>query len=623
MYALMFINVCFLGFASYGNVPASMSVGMPVALVAAMLVRAGLWLRRRHVSPGPAAIRRYLAATIMVSAILSSIFGGWGLLLFDEAAPATSVPVALYIFLGSISCCYCLQALPAAGRLVLLFGALPVTIRLFLATDPYLNVIGVNFVFVAGFMLWTLSTSYDGFVEVLVSRSEMQAEQLRARQAEQRAHELASLDPLTSLPNRRALEERLDGLEAEGAETASLGLLMIDLDMFKSVNDVHGHGVGDQLLQETASRLRRLVGSSGIAYRLGGDEFAVTIELRNGDHEPVRSIANRIIQDIATPFMIEGIVHHVGASIGISLYPHDARDRLTLMRRADIALYKAKELGGSQHRAFEQQMDAEIRRRARLERDLRADLERDAFHPFYQPIVNLVTSEVVGFEMLARWIRADGRTVGPDQFVPIAEECGLIQELTLSLVERACVDAARWDQRLTISVNVSPVQLKDPWFGEKLLAVLARRGFPARRLALEITENALIVEPANAKMTVQSLKNQGMLIGLDDFGTGYSSIQHLRMLPFDKIKIDRSFIADFQTNPESRKMVLAMIGLASTLDMTVVAEGIESADTADLLQRLGCAEGQGYYFGKAMTAAQVDELLDRAVPGGDRQASRR
>ncbi|MBY8825607.1 putative bifunctional diguanylate cyclase/phosphodiesterase [Sphingomonas colocasiae] len=620
MYALMFINVCFLGFVIYGNVPAGMSVGVPVALIIAMMIRTWFWLRRRRTTPRPDTIRRYLRITVVMAAVLSSMFGGWGLLLFTEADPARSVSVALYIFLGSISCSYCLQALPSAGRLVLLFGAAPVTVRLLMADDPYLSVIGVNFVFVAGFMLWTLSTSYRGFVEVLVSRDEMQAEQLRARLAEQRANELASLDPLTNLPNRRALEERLDRLDAGGAGQSPLGLMMIDLDMFKSVNDVHGHGVGDQLLQETARRLGRLVGASGTAYRLGGDEFAVTIELSGSDYDPVRRAANRIIQEIAMPFTIEGIVHHIGASIGISLFPRDACDRLTLMRRADIALYKAKELGGSQHRAFEQQMDAEIRRRATLEREIRADLKRDAFQPFYQPIVNLVSSEVVGFEMLARWTRADGRLVGPDQFVPIAEECGLIQDLMLKLLDRACLDAGAWDQRLTISVNVSPVQLKDSWFSEKLLAVLARHGFPARRIALEITENALIVEPANAKTTIESLKNQGMLIGLDDFGTGYSSIQHLRMLPFDKIKIDRSFIADFHTNPDSRKMVLAMIGLASNLDMTVIAEGIESADVAERLRSLGCTEGQGYYFGKAMTAAQVDELLGRVSRRGSRQA---
>ncbi len=622
MYALMFINVCFLGFASYRDVPVAMSVGMPAALVVAMVVRAGLWMRRWRVPPQPDTIRIYLKSTIAIAAILSSVFGGWGLLLFTEADPARSASVALYIFLGSISCAYCLQALPTAGRLVLLFGAAPVTLRLFIATDPYLNLIGINFVFVAGFILWTLSTSFIGFSEVLISRGEMQTEQLRARLAEQKAHELAYLDPLTSLPNRRALEERLDKLSADHPEKTPLGLMMIDLDMFKSVNDVHGHAVGDQLLKDVAKRLSRLVGTAGCAYRLGGDEFAVTIELSGDDFDPVRSTAHRIIQEVSTPFTIEGFVHHIGASIGISLFPRDATDRLTLMRRADIALYKAKEHGGSQHRAFEQHMDAEIRRRATLERELRADLNRDAFHPRYQPIVNLASGDVVGFEMLARWERADGRRVGPDQFIPVAEECGLIQELMLKLLHQACSDAGAWDPQLTISVNVSPVQLKDTWFSEKLLAVLTRNGFPPSRIALEITENALIVEPANAKVIIESLKNQGMLIGLDDFGTGYSSVQHLRMLPFDKIKIDRSFISDFQTSADSRKMVLAMIGLASNLDMTVIAEGIESAEVAECLRQLGCAEGQGFYFGKAMTAAQVDEFLGTSPYFSNQRATR-
>lgn len=611
MYALMIVDAAFLAAATFHDVPLALSIAAPLLLTVMASIRALMWIRRPDTIPATASIRRYLRGTVVVAAILSAAFGGWGFVLMDFATPAQTFSIALYIFVGTIGCCYCLQALPAAARLVLLLGAAPVTARLLLSHDWYLFGIGVNFILVAALIAKMLSSYHLGYIDMLNSRSEMLVEQARAQSAERRAQQLAYQDVLTELPNRRALSENLAGLRFLPPERV-VALLVLDLDHFKAVNDVHGHYAGDELLQRVAECLTEIVDGTGTAYRLGGDEFAITLDLDRAHPDLAEVTAQRIVSKLSTPFWIDGLVHHIGGSIGISLYPCDATDSETLMRRADIALYQAKASGRSQFRMFERAMDAQIVRRSVLEQEFRRDLIQGAFRPYYQPIVHLESGDITGFEMLARWERDDGSDVGPCEFIPIAEECGLVGELMLNLLEQACVDATAWGPGLTLSINVSPTQLKDRWLSEKILRVLTQAGLPARRLKLEITENALIAEPAHAKSIVESLKNQGVLLALDDFGTGYSSIQHLRILPFDNVKIDRSFITGIEHDPEAHRMAVSIIHLAFNLGLSVVAEGVESAGVLAILKEIGCAEGQGYFFGRAVSQAGALALLDRS-----------
>lgn len=609
MYALTFIDTFFLAFVTSRDAPLPLSLGMPGLLVILAAARSVIWYRRRHHQPSLDEIRHQLRATLIAAAVLGCAFGSWGLLLYNETDHVRSSVVALYIFVGAIGCCYCLQTLPNAGRLVLLCGALPVTVRLIISPDWYLAGIGINFLVVAAVILRTLSTNYAGFVAVVTSRSEMLAEKERARQAEQTAQQLAYHDPLTGLANRRALGERLDEAIEGRPPDQALALLLLDLDLFKGVNDVHGHPAGDRLLKAVSDRLGAAVSGIGTPYRLGGDEFAVTLPLHQRDRDTAREVAKRIVSEFAAPFLVEGLTHHIGASVGISVFPQDATDRETLMRRADIALYKAKAQGRSRYQAFEERMDAEITERSILEQQFRRDLVQGAFRPFYQPIVALRSGKITGFEMLARWERRDGRHVGPDKFIPVAEECGLIGDLMLRLLEQACREASSWGPDVILSFNVSPVQLKDPWLAERILEVLDRTGFSPRRLTMEITENALIVEPENAKRIVSMLKRHGMQLALDDFGTGFSSICHLRMLPFDKLKIDRSFIEGIERNVDANNLVVALLGLAASLNLTVIAEGIESSESLAMLGKLGCTEGQGYRFGRPMSATDAARLL--------------
>lgn len=437
---------------------------------------------------------------------------------------------------------------------------------------------------------------------------------IREREAaEQRAHELAFHDPLTGLPNRRALNERLESIVSEKRLDDEIGLLIIDLDRFKGVNDVHGHLAGDRLLLAVSNRLETILEKGESVYRLGGDEFAMICETA-GDHDRPRRAARRVVQAVAQPFEEDGLVHHIGASVGIAMFPVDAQDRETLMRRADISLYRAKEAGRGQHRSFEAAMDAEITRRAVIEQELRVAIQHKVLRPYYQPLIDLTTGATVGFELLARWPREGAEPIEPEQFISIAEESGLINEMMMQLLERACEESRDWDPVLTIAINISPTQLKDPWISEKVLATLARNGFAPQRLAIEITESALIDDAENAQRTIESFKNQGMKIGLDDFGTGFSSLHHLRVLHFDKIKIDRSFVQGVGVDKESTKIVRAIANLASSLELPVIAEGVESAEIAERLRAMGCAQAQGFHFGRPMSGEAISQILKRPPP---------
>ncbi|UYY58823.1 putative bifunctional diguanylate cyclase/phosphodiesterase [Sphingomonas sp. S2-65] len=618
MYALMLVDAAFLSFASHGSVSMAWSVGVPALLGILCAVRTLFWLRRRGFEPQPEKIRRYLLSTTLVAAVLSLGFGGWGMFLYAEADLLRRACIALYIFIGTICCCYCLQSLPRAGYLVLLCGAAPVTVYMIFSESWFLRGLGMNMVLVSVVVVRMLRTNFAGFLEVLTSRIDMAMEQRRARGAEQRAYQLAYHDPLTGLPNRRALAEALGARLHARHPDGAFGLLIVDLDRFKAVNDVHGHPIGDQLLHDVADRLGDIVNGVGQSYRLGGDEFAIVLE---GGSDSVCRVAKAIVQRLAQPFAAGERTHHIGASVGTALFPEDGNDRETLMRRGDIALYKAKQSGRGRHCAFEASLDAEIRRRAVIESDMREAIACDAFVPHYQPIVDLGSGVVVGYELLARWPRPRGAEIGPDQFIPIAEECGLIDELMLGLLTRAFRETRDWG--MMIAVNVSPNQLRDAWFSQKMLATLSREQFPARNLTVEITENALITDAASVRETILSLKDQGINLALDDFGTGYSSLQHLQMLPFDKIKIDRSFVTTMDHDAKALRLVDAIVALARRLDLPVVAEGIESAATADALAALGCTYGQGYHFGHPMAADEVEAVWHRLSCRSDLSAPSR
>jgi len=390
---------------------------------------------------------------------------------------------------------------------------------------------------------------------------------------------------------------------------------MIDLDNFKQINDMHGHTSGDAVLVELANRVRQMVPRDGQLARLGGDEFALIVPFDPVNRDRIDDLVIRIYERLSLPFKVNDITIDVTASIGVATdfsegTPDPAlADPDALMQRADTAMYQAKKQGKNRYFWFEPAMEHELRLRNELECGIRRGLSRGEFVPFYEQQVDLETGELVGFEMLARWRSSDMGLVTPDVFIPIAEEIGVITELSDRLIDQAFADAQQWHESLTLSINISPIQLRDPWFAQKLLRMLVKHNFPPQRLECEITESCLHENIGVVRSIITSLRNQGVRISLDDFGTGYSSLEQLRTLPFDRLKIDRSFVKDLAVPNPSSKIVDAIILLGRGLDLPLTVEGIDDEGILEALKHMGQLKGQGYLYGRPETAQQVIQRL--------------
>ncbi|WP_380781290.1 putative bifunctional diguanylate cyclase/phosphodiesterase [Sphingomonas sp. R86520] len=428
--------------------------------------------------------------------------------------------------------------------------------------------------------------------------------------AGRRANALLQHDPLTGFLNRRSLIEQgavlFNGARRRGK---TMALLNIDLDHFKTVNDMHGYAAGDLLLAHVAKTIGEIMPSSSLLSRLGADEFACAFVFDSSQPRVVDRLAERLLAGLAQPFVTNGTEIHVGTSIGIARSDLDCTSIDALLRTSDIALHAAKSAGRNRHAWFDHAMERSLQLRGELEAGLRSAIPHNEIVPYFEQQVDLNTGRITGFEVLARWEHPTRGTIAPDVFIPIAEEIGLIGDLSLSMMRQAFAAARDWDAGLTLSVNISPLQLRDAWLPQKIIKTLVETGFPASRLEIEITESALFDNVPLAQSIVGSLKNQGIRLALDDFGTGYSSLAHLRALPFDRIKIDKSFVASILDNPESMAIVNTIARLGDSLNLPTTAEGIETAAIEDRLRGIGCTKGQGYLYGRPLGAAEVRRLL--------------
>lgn len=430
----------------------------------------------------------------------------------------------------------------------------------------------------------------------------------KRQRADGRIAHMARHDALTNLPNRVLLRERLEYELKRVGRGGSLAVLYLDLDHFKTVNDTLGHPIGDGLLKVVAERLRHCLRDADTVARLGGDEFAI---IMTGVEQPTdaAALSRRVRESITKPYEIDGHQIVADISIGISIAPSDGTDPDHLLKNADMALYGAKADGRGLYRFFEPEMDARAKVRRDLEMDLRKALAANEFELFYQPLVNLKNNEITGFEALLRWNHPKRGMVSPADFIPIAEETGLIIPIGEWVMKTACNQSADWPDELSIAVNLSPVQFKAKNLVEVVKTALEDANMAPDRLQLEITESILMKNTFATLQTLHKLRELGVKIAMDDFGTGYSSLSYLRSFPFDKIKIDRSFVNDLSKGVEPLAIVSAVATLANNLSMTSTAEGVETQEQLTTLQSVGCTEMQGYFFSRALPANEIRELI--------------
>lgn len=432
--------------------------------------------------------------------------------------------------------------------------------------------------------------------------------------AERRIRELAYQDGLTGLPNRRRFDDALrTAIAAPPRAGAAHGVFLLDLNGFKQINDVHGHGVGDEVLTEVAHRMLSAMREGDLVARFGGDEFAILATHLAGP-EAATNIALRVIEGLNAPIQAGGALHRVGVGIGIALVPGDATTVVEALRKADIALYRAKAERRSALRFFEPEMDARVKSRASMEAALREAIEAGQVEAVFQPTVNLRTHAVVGFDVTPRWLGLDGREVPLERFIAIAEEVGLIHALADKLLRQACTSAVAWPPDVNIALDIYPSQLKDSLLPARILRILADSGLAASRLQLDITESVLVADTEGAQMVLAPLRAAGVRIALDHFGTGYSSLFHLRNFGMDKVKIDRSFVEKMRSEPASAGIVAALVGLGRGFDLTIAAEGVDLPGIESALLSTGCEEGQGTLFTSMLSATQANALFAIGQP---------
>jgi diguanylate cyclase (GGDEF)-like protein len=427
------------------------------------------------------------------------------------------------------------------------------------------------------------------------------------RRFEAHIAKLARLDTLTELPNRLMFREQMDASLARIDAKQPIAILCVDLDNFKSVNDTLGHFVGDKLLESVGTRLRSAINEGDIIARLGGDEFAILHRVR----EPgsAARLARNLIESMSEQMFIEGHEINIGLSAGIVIAPEDGMECDQLMRCADLALYRAKAEGRNTYRFYKPEMSVKMQSRHLLELDLRRALQAGEFSLVYQPQVTLATNELAGMEVLMRWTHPKRGAVSPEEFIPVAEDTGLIAPFGAWVLHEACTEAVRWPDQIRVAVNLSPAQLRDRGFIAKVKRTLAETGLPPRRLELEITERVLMQKDEGVLAMLHQLRSYGIRIALDDFGTGYSSLNYLRSFPFDRIKIDRSFTADTHRSRGGGAIIQAIATLGASLGIETTAEGVETSEQLDAMRRAGCTEVQGFLLSRPRPAAELPDVF--------------
>jgi diguanylate cyclase (GGDEF)-like protein len=620
LHLIILVNSLGLAIAHSFHAPLTLSASLPGAILAICVIR----FIRRLDSWGamePEEIREALRQTLINSTLLAIGFGTWGLMLFGYGTREHQAFTAIFIFMSAIGCAYCLGSLPKAARYMIFFSGLPMAIRLMVTGDMLLMGMGLNLVFVSILVIRMLGVYFTSMEELIESREAIVDQITRSEVAEARALKSAMTDALTGLANRRALTLSLDRLindASQGDDTVPVrfGVAMMDLNGFKPINDTYGHAAGDEVLITVASRLDKLIRDDGLVARLGGDEFAALITTAQTEADCM-AYGRRISEAINHPITIGDTTLRISGSCGFAVFPVSGANGDLLINRADTALYHCKRNRTIDVAVFQLDLEEHLRRRMKVDQALRSAIENNEIGMAFQPIFDLTTGRLTSFETLARWYHPSIGHVAPDEFIEAAEQSGLIADLTSQILEKSLSAAAAWDTSISISFNISAVQIADPAAGLIVLSALNKAGIAPERMIVEITETALLSDLDNARRAISDLRAAGVRIYIDDFGTGHSALGYLLELEFDMVKVDKSFVRSAVTSVDSRKLLCGIRDLCAAIEIPCIAEGIEDEDQRALISELGFRYGQGNGLCRPITPDQAEELSHMASPPVD------
>ena len=605
MYAIMVANSWLLTVTFIGLAPLLLTVGLSTALTVTCAVRLTVWWQKRKASISTETAILELRRTPRLTVVLSFAFAGWAIALFPYGDAFAQAHVIFFVLITSISCMFCLIHLRSAAIIIAAITGPIIVSFLLLQWTETAAAMAVNFTLVLIVSLMVILIQSRDFIRLVESQKRTQAlsnENLR----------LANLDALTDLPNRRAFFSHLkEAFSLTQAANTRLAVGIIDLDGFKPINDLYGHTTGDKLLCDVGSRLSELATTHGVFIaRLGGDEFAYVVS-NAADNASLMEFGEIICAALRMPFMLGETKVTISGSVGIAVYPELADSPDQVFERADYALYHGKQIKKGGVMLFSANHEEQLNKDARIEQALKtADLQEE-LSVHFQPIVDIHSSKVLGFEALARWRSQMLGQVSPAQFIPIAERAGFIGHLTRPLLQQALTTAKTWPDDLRLAFNLSAHDLNSHESVLAIISIIEKSGFDPKRLDLEITETALTHDFQQVQSAIEMLRLLGCGISLDDFGTGYSSLSHLHCLPLTKIKIDRSFVSDLKQSPTSLKIVKSLLALSRDMGLECVVEGVETEEEMTALKMLGGLVVQGYYYSPPIPEHKVPALIDR------------
>ncbi|WP_210257221.1 bifunctional diguanylate cyclase/phosphodiesterase [Chelativorans sp. ZYF759] len=609
LHLTLLVSIICIAAIFFGHAPDYLTLYVPAALMAVFFLRAMSLRRIRTEAVDDRTAQRVLRVIAVLAVLLAASFAAWSLALLPHGEEQQKLHALFFMCIAAICTIFCLAHVRAAVFTIIALIIGPIVLYFGSSGHPIFTAMAINMAFVVAAMVYVLQTNHRTLTAMVGSQKELSATQAQASCLSDENLRLAHLDSLTGLPNRRQffarLEERFDLASQDPCHGFAVAL--IDLDGFKPVNDLYGHGVGDKVLLEVGERLQAFASDSIFVARLGGDEFGLMMDGTAPDSE-LTDLGQAVCTALQQPYELPEALVKLSASIGLAAHGTDQESPRQLMELADYALYEAKQHHRGSTILFSEGLDIQLREMMQLDLELRgSDLESD-FGLEFQPVVDADSGRVIAFEALARWSSPSRGPVSPAVFIPIAERTDTINKITPILFGRALEAAAQWPRDVSISFNLSVRDIMSPSALMELIDRIDRSGIDPSRIILEITETALMLDFEVAVDALELLKQRGVQIALDDFGTGYSSLGYVHRLPLDKIKIDRSFLADIDSNPVSLSIVKTIIDLSRNLGLGCVAEGMETRAQVEILRTLGCEAMQGYFFSRPVALTQTGPL---------------